>query len=754
MQDNQEKKDPQAPSPQSPVERELPLDTRLLSEAVIELNISRKNVGIYPAGHIQITRSIDRAFELLQRLFQVRPEMTLGVAKDTLLVGQDYLDRKNPVYRDFALSMNQQGIAAVTFISGLDKEELVRFHRILTTKPEEIRTSGGIEAVVSASGIQHIRIMAINYDSFHVTEEEEIFKPTAKAVEKSGENVWQDFVSLLSTGTLAGQGQGVSLKDAEDIDPSELARLLNERRLDPTAAIQSYDRIISSYVRGAAEKKELTREQSNTLSSLNSLLKDLSPELRKQFLSVAFQRASSSTAPAGAEEVVGGLADDMVIEMLTQANAEGREISPTLTGLVGKLAKAHDQGDISVGQRQGWLKQGAGGPSAPIILPEHMQKLFDREKYEEYVSADYEEMLKTMTEAPVVVTADFPLEEHAMTLEDAHLDFQIGRALLAFMEENIEEEDYKEFAAKLVAIAPGFLETGNFELLFDISDTLRRHASEKAVQGVREAAAEARKIFTAPEFIIQALHAFEVWMKDKGQEAAGLIQSLGPDVVPGLMDIFSRDESVGGRKVLFNLLCLFGDPAIYEAQKRLRDPRAYYVRNLLIFIRRAGTPSSIPHIQPLLQHREQSVRMEALSALLKFKDPGSVKLIRGAIRSDDPDVSLQAIALAGQYRVADVTDDVLARIKRVIFFDADYRWNGGIIKALGEIGDPRAIPDLEKLARATWPLYPESRLQLKETLFESLGRYPRERIANLLKIGEGLSSEKIKRACKKLSERG
>ena len=76
MQDNQEKKDPQAPSPQPAAERELPLDTRLLSEAVIELNISRKNVGIYPAGHIQITRSIDRAFELLQRLFQVRPEMT------------------------------------------------------------------------------------------------------------------------------------------------------------------------------------------------------------------------------------------------------------------------------------------------------------------------------------------------------------------------------------------------------------------------------------------------------------------------------------------------------------------------------------------------------------------------------------------------------------------------------------------------------------------------------------------------------
>ena len=223
-----------------PVARELPLDTRLLSDAVIELNISRKNVGIYPPGHIQITKSIDRAYEILLRMFEVRPEMTLGVAKDTLLVGQDYLDQKNPVYRDFALSLNQQEIAAVTFVQGLSKEELVRFHRLLTTKPEEIRAAGGIGKVMADADIPHIRIHAIDYKSFHVTEEQEIMRPHAtRGGEKPDAGVWQDFVSHLVSGTLAAPGQGVSLKDATDIDPSELARLLNERPLDSGAAIQA-----------------------------------------------------------------------------------------------------------------------------------------------------------------------------------------------------------------------------------------------------------------------------------------------------------------------------------------------------------------------------------------------------------------------------------------------------------------------------------------------------------------------------------
>ena len=748
--DKPDKKE-EAPAASQRIEREIPLDTRLLSEAVIELNISRKNVGIYPPGHIQIIKSIDRAFAILQKLFEIRDQMTLGVAKDTLLVGNDYLDEKNLVYRDFALSMNQQGIAAVTFIRGLDKEELVRFHRILTTKTDEIRSVGGIEKVMSDANIPHIKIVTVDYGSFHLTEEQEI-SSTSTRVGKKGTDIWQDFVSHLSDGTLAAPDEGISIVEAEQIDPTELARLLNERKLDANKAIESYDQIISTYVRGAAEKKELSSEQSNTLARLNVLLKELHPDLRKQFLSVAFNRMSSRTnTPADTAEILGGLADDMVIEMIGQASADGREISPSLAGLVGKLTQA--QNDSSVGQAIDKNKQTPKGFVAPDIQPERIQKLFDREKYEEFVSDEYQAMLKQLSQGVQVTAEPFPLEDYLKTMEDDRIDLQIGRALLAFLEENIEEEDYREFSKKLVAIMPQFLDSGNFELLWDIFETLRKHAAEKPVKGIRDIAEETRKFFTNPDFIIRALKAFDLWMRDKGQEAVGLIQALGPDTIPGLLDIYSKDEEVGGRRVLFNLLCLFGEPAVREAQKRLRDPRAYYVRNLLILIRRAGTSSSIPSIKPLLQHQNQMVRIEAVSTLLKFKDPGAVALLRTTIYDKDPDFAAEAVALAGQYRIAEVTEDVLSKLKRVILFETDYAENEEIIRALGNIGDPRAIPDLEKLAKASWSLYPQSLLRMKEAIYNSLARYPRENIAQLVKIGERLNSDVIRRTCRQLVEK-
>jgi hypothetical protein len=486
---------------------------------------------------------------------------------------------------------------------------------------------------------------------------------------------------------------------------------------------------------------------------MNKLLQDLHPELRKQFLSVAFRRISTHAAAADADELVGGVPDDMVIEMLKQANAEGREISPTLTGLLGKLTKAQAEGTaVREPIRTGVdiIQESSG---APPILPEHMEKLFSREKYEEYVSEDYEAMLRRLTEGHGAGGEVLPVEEYAKTLEDDHLDFQIGRALLAFLEEDIDEDDYKEFARKLVTIMPGFLLTGNFVLLWDIFETLKRHATEKQLPGVRACAEESRKAFTDPEFISKALSAFELWMRDKGQEAAGLIQALGPETVPGLMDIFAKDDPTGLSRVLFNLLCIFGEPAVREAHKRLRDPRTPSVRSLLVFLRRAGNQTTIPHVKPLLRHRDPAVRMEALSTLLKLKDPGAVPVLSEAIHANDPDVAFQAVSLAGQYRVREVTEDVLSKIKRAILFETDYAENEEIIRALGDIGDPRSVPELEKLARATWSLYPQSLLRMKEALFESLGRYPIGSIAGLLKIGERSESDKVKRACKKLIER-
>ncbi len=744
MPEESEKTSPADAVPQE--EQEMPLDTRLLSEAVIELNISRKNVGIYPPGHVQIAKSIERAYVVLERLLAMRPEMTLGVAKDTLLVGKDYLDRKNPVYRDFALSLGQQEIASITFQRGLDQEELLRFNRIVTTNPAEVRAAGGVRTLMAEAGIPHIIVKTIDYGAFTVTEEEEV---RASGSKEEAAGLWQDFVSGLSGETLARPGEeGVSPAELEQIDPLELARLLNERKLDPSLAVESYDKIISTYVRAAAEKKQLTREQSETLRGLNSLMQDLNPDLRKQFLGVAFRRTSDASS-AATEEVIGGFSDDMVLDMLRQANTEGREISPTLTGLLQKMTSVTDGAATEAGT--------APAKERPAATEEAMRNLFSREQYENFVGGDYAETLQRLTESPPLVAAPdaeaFPIEEYRESMQDDRLDAQIGRVLLAFIDEDLDQDDYGEFLKKVVAVLPDLEQTGNFSMLHDVFETLRLHSREKKDPAIRSMAAISLRVFDDPAFLAKLVDAFATCGRDKVRAATGLLLALGDRVMPLVFDLFAEDDTPGGRRQVFDLLCRYGNAAVAEAARRLRDPRPASVRNLVMLIRWGWDSSVMPQVRPLLQHRDEDVRFEALTALLRFRDPAAAAALRDFIQSNDPDVTSRAVKLAGQFRTTAVVDALLGKLKKVILFETDYLINEEIIWALGQIGSPAAIPELEKLARAAWTIFPKRLARMKALLFESLDRYPRGTIAGLLAIGERTDNERIKRACRKLRGR-
>jgi HEAT repeat protein len=386
-----------------------------------------------------------------------------------------------------------------------------------------------------------------------------------------------------------------------------------------------------------------------------------------------------------------------------------------------------------------------------------MENLFKRERYEEYVEDDYDRLLKGISEKAARMaeakTGKFPVRDYLQTFEDQHLDFQIGRALVAFMEEKIDEEDYREFAKKLGSLIPDLLRGGNFSLLLDILTTLRWHLTDKQQGGIRSNAADLLKIFWQPSFIAGAVKAFDAWAQTKARAAGEFLLALGPATIPGLLDLYAADAEPGGRRVVFDLLAAFGDPAVNGALKRLSDPRPEFVRNLLMLVRRAGTARVVPAVKQLLKHPDAKVRLEAIAVLLRFKDPAAVGLLQREILSKDPDVSSQAVHLVGQYRVTEVVASLRALLKHVVFFESDYAVNEELIRALGEIGDPRAVPDLEKLARSSLSLHPGSHARMKRTIFESLQGYPRESIRGLLKIGERSDDESIRKTCRQLAPR-
>ncbi|MCX6560073.1 MAG: HEAT repeat domain-containing protein [Candidatus Aminicenantes bacterium] len=720
-----------------PEERDFFPDKESLTRVIKEFNLSRTYAGLYPADHPQVIQSIDRVYEMLLVLLRTRPSLILGAAKDFLLAGGEPLNPGNPVFREFAGVLNRRDIISITLLEGLRREELVDLHRLVNRSPEEIRTGGGIEGMAAQAGLTHILLKEMDYKAFHLTEEAEISPSSADHRPGRQSDLWQDFVKKMTGGGRAGIDPGNPPDFQDDIDPLKLSEFINTLPSIPEVLSGDWGEILA----------EPSGRKSDPLimEKLSVFLRNLRPEIKRRFLSQAFPHVNDRP-----NESLAGLDESLILEMLEQADAENRAISPALLTMIGELSGL-----------RGALPS-VGGTIGPAESPSRLSRekyrvLFAREKHEEYVDAEYDATLEDLGRMPVLGAADFsPAEEESGSpfspaeldgaLDEQRIETGIGYLLAALLEQELDAEDYEVFAGKAAEYAPHHLRAGEFGLLLKILGRLRRRAEETPGPLTR-ATETSLRAFEDAAFISAAVRAFKNCELLKTGEASALLSALGASCVPELMDLLVAKEGLGGSRPLLHLLKQFREAAVEEALRRLMDRPPGAIRTLLAFIRQNGTPAGIPSLRPLLRHADSQVRLEALSALLSFRDEAAPDVLRRAIQSEIELESRGAIKLAGLYRVRLVASDLRRMIDPSVIRWPDDQRNGEIIRALGRIGDPLTLPTLEKLARRKRPFHAGARRSLKLAIFESLEGYPPENLAGLLSFGRRDKDFRIKAIC-------
>ena len=129
-----------------------PVNQEKAIEALIAMNTAAINLRLYPPTNAMIIKTIDRLLETLLTLFEDEDSVVFAEADRNLLISGEPLSQKylgRPQVAIFLTLMINWGIKSLTFVKGLEKNELILFLEVMSKKPDELNSKGGLAQIIS-----------------------------------------------------------------------------------------------------------------------------------------------------------------------------------------------------------------------------------------------------------------------------------------------------------------------------------------------------------------------------------------------------------------------------------------------------------------------------------------------------------------------------------------------------------------------------------------------------------------------------
>ncbi|HSW30654.1 MAG TPA: HEAT repeat domain-containing protein [Longimicrobiales bacterium] len=182
--------------------------------------------------------------------------------------------------------------------------------------------------------------------------------------------------------------------------------------------------------------------------------------------------------------------------------------------------------------------------------------------------------------------------------------------------------------------------------------------------------------------------------EDRRKELLRVCQLLGHDMALAVSDALSGTQDRFARRTFLDTMVAMGPEAMPIVEKMAEDGRWFVVRNALAILGEIGGERPVDLIISTLAHTDARVRREALLALAKVGGEDAGQLVYGMIEDLDADVRLAAAMAAGELKVERALRPLLALLEQ----ENDSDVVAGVLRALGQLGDPGAVNAIEKRA--------------------------------------------------------
>jgi len=700
-------------------------DARSLGEVIIELNISCRNVAIYPRDHPSIEKFLNRAFNLLQNLFKLRTDITFVVGKDTLIIDGFYLDKKNLGYRQFAKHLSSLNIAHITFLPGLTIDELYEFQHFISKQGTDSSLKE-IQEIFSDLALTHIQVGFVDYGAFS-------FEEGKTAEEIPQEDLWEMYIIGFITGTLKTEE---IFDEIEEIPPDIFSRLLNKickDGIDKTAS----EKILTIYVRKFSKKAFSSKEMKKLLDFINGL----QPDIKEQFIDTVVDILSKNMDLATMS--LSNISADLVIELFDTIRSQKIAIPESLQNLLDKLLSLH-QKDIEN------LIFGGSSLVDDIFLPSDIMDMFAKSDLERIISDPFETTESDTYQEEIQKLLEFDATEMvsvsiARLKEQCNYDYIekiYNSIILEIMSSDvISLEEYRKFIEYLNEQSAQFMWTGQYGQVLQIIKLLRSNVEKDKFADITS---EALQYYYTQEFFLTLIDSLKIIGRKARDEAWCLCEYYGEAIIPFLIDSLVNEDSQTSRSLLMSLLRKFGDKIVPEALKRLDDTRWFVKRNMFYLLNGCKSNEIIPHVRPYCRHENRKVSFEAIKCLLSLKDSYGLEIIKEYLLSEIKEEIEQAIALSGAFKVKEAVPDLIHMLRKKGKSKADLSQKIWLIQALGNIGDLRSLDAFKEILSSKGLFFSGGLEKLKEEIYKTLKNYHYNDIEDIVQLGLQSRNEYIR----------
>ena len=613
---------------------------RELSDFLIEFSIALHKHSMYPGGHPTLGPASDGVARRLETLLAERGRLSLGVARDQLVIEGVATDPKHPVLKDLADRLHRHHLGAISFDRGVVGGEIDASLKVLAVdagrgggEPLGLRPRGKIPTW------PHIQLYPMTFDRLQLLdgvegEEEAAAAPAATRAALlwvglaraalASEDVDRPAPKPEPAGAGAGAGAGTGaggegsgeakapLTESEidaALDAVQAAAPIEAAAAEPAQVARAieghergtaYDQAIVAYMLKIADELKVSGGSGAVAlkKRMSKLISDLDQQTLGRLLEMGGDLRQRRQFILDASQ---GLAADAVVDLLRAASGAASPVSRSMLRMLNKLGRHAERGPA--GTRT----------VAEVNLREQVAELVRGWALADPNPDGYAAALEKMSQAaPALVApgeAQFAPEPERllqMACEIGATGGALGRAVDRLVQGNRMSE------------------------ALDVLERAPQASGATDAVGLRLVTPEALRVLLAaqpPDFTL----------------VDRMLPRLGETAADPMLDLLAESESRKVRWALIERLVKLGAALGPHLVPRLGDARWYVVRNLLYLAAELpAAPAGFTAAQ-FAQHADFRVRREALRVL--FREP-AVRTRAICTALADPDARVKRLALS------------------------------------------------------------------------------------------------------------